>query len=71
MLKTVDSIIDTFGGTNAVARQLGVGPPAVSNWRAAGAIPSEWFLVFSGWAESRQLTVDSSLFGFKEEVDAP
>lgn len=66
MLKTVDAIIDAFGGTGAVAEKLGVGAPAVSNWRAAGVIPSQYFLVFSGWAASRKLKLDTSIFGFKD-----
>ena len=70
MLDSVSTVVDAFGGTNAVARRLGVGPPAVSNWRAAGVIPSEYFLVFSSWAAAKRLRLDAAVFGFKTEADA-
>jgi len=69
MLKSVDTIVEAFGGTTVVARRLGVGPPAVSNWRAAGVIPSEYFLVFSAWATGKRLRVDAAVFGFKAETE--
>ena len=37
---TVDSIIETMGGADAVARRLGVGTEAVRKWRQSRSIPS-------------------------------
>ncbi len=37
---TVDSIIESMGGAEAVARRLGVGTEAVRKWRQSRAIPS-------------------------------
>lgn len=39
-MKTVDDLIAAMGGTSQMAKQLGVGPSTVSNWRAAGVIPA-------------------------------
>ena len=38
---TVDSIIETMGGADAVARRLGVGTEAVRKWRQGRSIPSK------------------------------
>lgn len=56
-------MIDALGGTSAVARWLGVGMSAVSNWKAANAIPQRLHLTF--WIElrRRRMKVAPSLFG--------
>ncbi|MGH7605439.1 MAG: Cro/CI family transcriptional regulator [Gemmatimonadaceae bacterium] len=33
------TLIDHFGGVTATARALGVKPPSVSEWSAAGKVP--------------------------------
>ena len=65
MLKSVDDIIEALGGTSAVAKRAGVSPSAVSNWRALGSIPAEYFLAFEAWAGERGVRLDPSVFGFK------
>ena len=35
-LRTVDQVVDAFGGTGEMARIFNVTPSAVSNWRARG-----------------------------------
>ena len=36
---TLDALLSLFGNDAAVARLLGVGQPAISNWRAVGSLP--------------------------------
>lgn len=36
---TPDELIAHFGGLSAAARALGVKPPSVSEWKAAGRVP--------------------------------
>ena len=38
-MMTVDDLVEALGGTGATAVLLGLSAPAVSNWRAAGAVP--------------------------------
>lgn len=40
---SVGAIIDELGGTAKVAEELGKDQPLVSNWRARGRIPSDWW----------------------------
>lgn len=65
MLTSVDAVIEAVGGTSAAAALAGVGPPAVSNWKARGAIPSEYFLSFSEAAGK----IDPRVFGFKDRAE--
>lgn len=63
ILRTVDDVIDAFGGTTVVAKWLGIRHTAVSNWRAEQAIPNGWHLRF--WLEAQDLgyRIDPRLFG--------
>ena len=42
--KTPAEIIEAFGGPTLLARRLGLGVSAVSNWCLRGAIPDAWHL---------------------------
>lgn len=64
MLETVDDVITELGGTAAVAALCGTGSPAVSNWRSAGKIPSNKFLIFEAALRDRGRVVPLSLFSF-------
>lgn len=70
MLDTVDALIEAFGGTAAAAAVASVTPPAVSNWRAFGSIPSRYFVVFAEEAERRGIEFDRRIFGFKAAAEA-
>jgi DNA-binding transcriptional regulator YdaS (Cro superfamily) len=65
MLCSADAVIKALGGTSAVATLTGVGPSAVSNWKARGTIPSENFLALSEALASREMEADPAVFGFK------
>lgn len=55
---TLNQFIDALGGTNSAATLFGVGPSAVSNWRAAGRLPDRLHLKALRVAEDRQLDFD-------------
>lgn len=65
MLVTVGEIIDTLGGTTAVAGLAGVGLSAVSNWRSRGRIPSEKFMIFADALAKLGKTASPDIFGFE------
>ena len=55
---TVDEFIEALGGTFAAARIFKVTPPAVSNWRAAGALPARLHLKALRVASARGFAFD-------------
>lgn len=68
MLTSVDAVIDELGGTGAAAEIAGVRPSAVSNWRAKGLIPPEYFVTVSDALIARGLQAERAVFGFKVPV---
>lgn len=61
MIKTMDELIDVFGGADATAKAFGVGVTAVSNWKAWGRLPSRLHLRAVRLAAQRGLTIDESI----------
>lgn len=61
-LRTVDELIDAFGGEAIVAEWLNVGRSAVSNWKHRG-IPSIYHLIIWREAEEWGLRIDPKLLG--------
>jgi len=55
---TVSDFIDDLGGTFAAARIFRVTPPAVSNWKAANAMPARLHLRAIREAASRGIAFD-------------
>lgn len=53
---SVEAIIDELGGTQAVADKLGKEPSLVSNWRARGRIPSDWWPFLIEFAKEKRIT---------------
>lgn len=66
MLNSADAVIDAAGGTGAVSRLVGVGMPAVSNWRERNSIPSRFFVVISSELSKRGVEVDPAVFRMEE-----
>lgn len=69
-LTTVDEVVEALGGTTAVADRLGIGPSAVSNWRARGSIARAKFVVISRALAAVGKQADDDLFGFQPECEA-
>jgi hypothetical protein len=65
MLNSVDEVVDAVGGTTAAAKLARVGLSAVSNWRANGKIPAEYFWLFEAELPGK---MPAHLFGFKRET---
>ena len=55
---TVGGFIDELGGNQATALIFGVGASAVSNWRAANALPARLHLRALRIAQERALAFD-------------
>ncbi len=49
-------LIDSLGGTNAVARLVGIRPSSVSGWKLAGTIPDDKLAKLAVIAEQRGIT---------------
>ena len=62
-LRTVDDVIDAFGGNTVVAEWLGIGAGEVCNWRERRSIPPGWHLRFYLEAQSLGYRTDPRLFG--------
>lgn len=65
-LKTSDEVIDALGGTARVAELTHRLPQSVSNWRKAGRLPSDTFLIISGALKSKGMAAPPSLWGIVE-----
>ena len=55
MDKIASKIIDTYGGTTAVAKACGLRPQAVSRWRQFG-IPKAWMKFIESGGLKNQLS---------------
>jgi len=60
---TAHELIQALGGTASVAKLLGIGPSAVSNWKAAGRIPPRWYLRLAPEAHRLNVPLDAGVFG--------
>ncbi|MBB4268185.1 carph-isopro domain-containing protein [Roseospira visakhapatnamensis] len=52
-VRSVNAVIDGFGGTNAMAEVCGVRASAVSNWRRTGRFPARLHLLLLSEAAQR------------------
>ena len=65
MTNSAEELIDQLGGAGTVASLAGVSTSAVCNWRSRKRIPLQYFLRLRSAAESKGISVDESMFGFK------
>ena len=65
----MDEVIEAIGGDGAAQELAGVGPSAVSNWRARGKISQENFFRFAEVLRAKGKEADPAVFGFKAIVD--
>lgn len=63
MVKTVDELVEAFGGTSAFADVFGFGRPNVSRARTENRLPHPWRLPVYREAERRKMKVDPILLG--------
>lgn len=69
-LETASEVIDTLGGTTAVARLAGRKAQHVTNWRASGRLPADTFLIMKAELDTRGMSAPSSLWGIVEPTKA-
>jgi hypothetical protein len=62
MLRTVNDALAVIGRTKDAARELGVGPSALSNWRADGQFPAKRYLAISKALQKRGHEIPLELF---------
>lgn len=70
VFETVDQVINTVGGTAAAARLVRASPASVSNWRAAGRLPSRTFLIFREALAALGATAPAALWSIDEPSPA-
>ena len=58
----VGDLIDALGGTVNAAKELGIGPSAVSNWRKFGVIPPQYGLNIQRLCSERGIEFNADLF---------
>lgn len=69
MIRSVDALLEACGGDAAVMKLTGHrSSSALSNWRARGSVPSEFFILFSTELRRRSRgrrvpAIDPKLFG--------
>ena len=73
MLNSVDEVIEAVGGDAAACSLAGVGPSAISNWRARGKIAQDNFVLFRDALAAKGKEAAPGVFGFKvsEPVGSP
>jgi len=64
-LRTADEVIDALGGTAATARFTGRKDQHVSNWRAAGRLPADTYLIVTKELKRLRKKASPSLWGIK------
>lgn len=57
MERSLDEILDLLGGDASVARAIGCGQPAISNWKARGVPKGRW--------------VDLVMLGAEKKIEPP
>ena len=61
-INTVSDLIDALGGPSAAARELGVVPSAVTNWRRQGYIPGRNVIKVQQLAKRRKWKLADRVF---------
>lgn len=64
-LETANDVIDALGGTAATARLTGRKDQHVSNWRAAGRLPADTFLILQDELRKIGKSANSMVWGIK------
>jgi hypothetical protein len=64
-LKTIDEVIDAFGGVKAMCSIFGGGPSRFSNYKAAGRFPDSMHMRIYVEARDRGLNIAPALIGME------
>lgn len=68
VIRSIDQLVDFFGGNSALAAWLGIDPTAVAQWKLRGQIGSGWHLILLSEVRRRGSDVHiPSVFGLTED----
>jgi hypothetical protein len=67
-LGSIGTVVRTLGGTNEVARSLGISSSHVSNWRKRGRIPAKYYLVIRELLAEQGFEPATRVFNFEKRV---
>lgn len=70
ILSTATAVIDELGGTKATADLTGRRMQHVTNWRAAGRLPADTFLIVSEALKKKNAAAPAALWGIKLPTEA-
>jgi hypothetical protein len=65
LLHSTNAVIDSLGGTDAVARLTGRGQPAASNWRTRSRFPANTYLIMTKALTAKGLFAPAWLWGME------
>jgi hypothetical protein len=63
---TVAELIDMLGGSSKVAREFGIGPSAVSNWKRIGRFPSHSYFKLTEQLKRKGIEASPALWGMRQ-----
>jgi len=70
VIRTIEQLVEAFGGTFAMAEWADVVPSSVSNWKSANYLPPGYHLRVWLWAQANGVRIDPSLLGLRDD-DVP
>ncbi len=66
-IRTIDELVDFYGGDTALAHVLGITQSAVAHWKIRKQIATGWHLRLAADLSRRGVTVDPQVFGLEPE----
>lgn len=66
IIRSIDELVDEFGGDTSLAEYLGISQSAVAQWKIRGSIAAGWHLRLFAELTKRGRTVHPSVFGLSE-----
>jgi hypothetical protein len=66
VIRTIDELVEEFGGDTALAELLGITQSAVAHWKIRGQIAAGWHLRLLAELQRRGFTVEPSVFGLTD-----
>lgn len=66
MIKSIDELVEVFGGDTSLADFLGISQSAVAQWKVRGQIAAGWHLRLLAELTKRGRSAHPSVFGLTE-----
>lgn len=68
-LATAAEVIEQLGGPTAIGRLVGRSAQSAVNWRTAGRLPSDTFLILQAELRSRDMSAPPAVWGILEPTE--